>query len=289
MVVFNAQYSGDKDGMTVGWEIKGGESTAVIKANLLLGYDCYVTRKAYKKVLWDDIRFPEDFAYEDVYVNIPLLRKAAKIISLPNKLYFYEQKNMSSITKSNEGRKLHDFMCALVHALRLLKKEQGNEAYYTLYKYRILSMWARWGYQCFLSRELERFQEETLRLLAWLGENELAVSKKWDTVWLQTNYYAFWALENYEGYKLLSALRRDAEKAEKEKDFIRYTLRALCLDQCTKGLTESEKSLLWSIVKSEKIPHKYLRLNHKILLHGLLNRITWIVRLEGSHLIGKDI
>lgn len=64
--------------------------------------------KIYRKNLFDNIRFPEGQAYEDISTTYKLLMKAKEILSIDSEYYIYNITNMNSITKNVSMKNLQD-------------------------------------------------------------------------------------------------------------------------------------------------------------------------------------
>lgn len=62
--------------------------------------------KIYKKALFDNIRFPEGKIYEDAYIMHLVYDKCKRVSYLPQKLYFYTQREKSIMTGTKLIKKL---------------------------------------------------------------------------------------------------------------------------------------------------------------------------------------
>lgn len=58
----------------------------------------YMWNKLFKRSLWDTIRFPIQYKYEDLFILMYILNKAEIIVYLPERLYYYNRDNVGSIT-----------------------------------------------------------------------------------------------------------------------------------------------------------------------------------------------
>ena len=67
--------------------------------------------KLYKRSLFDEIRYPKDKLYEDLYTTYKLLHKANKIVISNQKKYYYRY-NENSITKSKFNKNKMDLIVA---------------------------------------------------------------------------------------------------------------------------------------------------------------------------------
>lgn len=62
----------------------------------------YVWGKAYKREIWEEIRFPEGFLYEDMILQMIVWRKCRKFMYIPKPLYGYRN-NLSGVTNTSGG------------------------------------------------------------------------------------------------------------------------------------------------------------------------------------------
>lgn len=108
--IFNAQVVyGRVYGKILGWNIQSNQvESSQIKQYLLQGYDSYVWKKIYKRIIWKDIVFPIGKKYEDLYVIAHLVQNISNIIAIPNILYYYECEDHGSITQNRNIRSLFD-------------------------------------------------------------------------------------------------------------------------------------------------------------------------------------
>lgn len=58
----------------------------------------YVWNKIYKRSLWDGVKFPVGYIYEDIIALMQIVSKVKYITYLPESLYYYRQDNLHSIT-----------------------------------------------------------------------------------------------------------------------------------------------------------------------------------------------
>lgn len=66
-------------------------------------YDGYIWDAIYKRELWDDIRFPEEYWYEDIIMKMLVFRKCKSFIYIPEPLYYYYVNPASTSKMQNEN------------------------------------------------------------------------------------------------------------------------------------------------------------------------------------------
>lgn len=145
MSIFNVFDENERGlGGLLGWHIKSRDIPSdMIKARLFLGLDPQVWRKVYRAHLWENVRFPEDVLYEDLYVNSEVLLNAKKLIATDQVLYdnnHYNEKSVSALEK--EPRILHELK-AWMHNLNLARKIPVLSAYREYYRWQALRCWAK--------------------------------------------------------------------------------------------------------------------------------------------------
>ena len=85
----------------------------------------YPWSKLYKKHLFDDIKYPENTYYEDVFTTYKIIDRADKIVKTNEKLLHYI-KHESNITTTNSPKKITDCCNAFLSQLHFMKKNQSN-------------------------------------------------------------------------------------------------------------------------------------------------------------------
>ena len=118
-------------------------NTVVYTVLFVGGLDPQVWRKVYRAHLWENVRFPEDVLYEDLYVNSEVLLNAKKLIATDQVLYdnnYYNEKSVSALEK--EPRILHELK-AWMHNLNLARKIPVLSAYREYYRWQALRCWAK--------------------------------------------------------------------------------------------------------------------------------------------------
>lgn len=84
-------------------------TTEVIKQNILADtWPSFVCNKCYKKELFDNVRFPVGKAFEDLLTIPEVCLNANKIVCIPDKLYYYNRQNVSSITAKMSLEKMYN-------------------------------------------------------------------------------------------------------------------------------------------------------------------------------------
>ena len=91
------------------------------------GYWHYVTavNKLYKKSIFDELSFEEGKLHEDEYAIHHVLSKCNRIVTIPDKLYYYLKRDNSITTSTVTGKNL-DVVCAL-HDRYLFFKSKNME------------------------------------------------------------------------------------------------------------------------------------------------------------------
>ena len=85
------------------------ENTEEIKSNILCDlWPAYPWNKCYKKYLFKEIRFPVGKVFEDLLTIPEVCLCAKKIVCIPDKLYYYNRQNESSITKTMSTEKMYN-------------------------------------------------------------------------------------------------------------------------------------------------------------------------------------
>lgn len=90
----------------------------------LLLADCipnFMWNKLYKRSVWEQIRFPVGYTYEDLFTTAKILRETSSIIYLPEVLYYYERGNVNSISSALASLKPWNRYC---HFLGLWEHEK---------------------------------------------------------------------------------------------------------------------------------------------------------------------
>lgn len=82
----------------------------------------YSWAKIYKRELWDSLRFPEGYIFEDVITKFILRRKANQVSYIQDVVYGYRQNNQSSSHGNNQLKKL-DSIWVLPKVLELCEQE----------------------------------------------------------------------------------------------------------------------------------------------------------------------
>lgn len=91
--------------------------------NLLIA-DCipnFMWNKLYKRAVWEKIRFPIGYSYEDLLVTVKILKKGVSMTYLPETLYYYERSNVNSISSALASLKPWNRYC---HFLGLREHEK---------------------------------------------------------------------------------------------------------------------------------------------------------------------
>lgn len=75
----------------------------------ILEYDGYIWDAIYKRKLWKNLRFPEDYWYEDIIIKFLIFRMANKFVYIPDVLYYYYINPASTSKKQNRNTSLKCF------------------------------------------------------------------------------------------------------------------------------------------------------------------------------------
>ena len=79
-------------------EIEKYDTDSIKEIILLDKIQNYVWNRLYKAEIWDNIRFPENLVYEDLYIMPSACIKAKKIVYRCEPVYYYNKMNAGSIT-----------------------------------------------------------------------------------------------------------------------------------------------------------------------------------------------
>ena len=82
----------------------------------------YSVAKVYRAELWETLRFPEGFIFEDVITKFILRRKANKVVFLGDVVYGY-RRNLHSSSHGNNNIKLLDSISVFPHIVKLCYQE----------------------------------------------------------------------------------------------------------------------------------------------------------------------
>ncbi|MCO7124212.1 glycosyltransferase family 2 protein [Sporolactobacillus shoreicorticis] len=80
--------------------------------------------KFYKKILWEDLRFPEGYWYEDLGIVPAVVARAKKIGKLDESLYYYETGRKESQTNLLATEKLFDIISMVENVYEEMKKNK---------------------------------------------------------------------------------------------------------------------------------------------------------------------
>lgn len=69
----------------------------------ILEYPGYPWGKIYKRQLWENVRFPESFWFEDTVIKMIIYRKCEKFITIPEEVYSYRI-NLNGITETSKNK-----------------------------------------------------------------------------------------------------------------------------------------------------------------------------------------
>lgn len=101
----------------------------------------YAWNKLYRKVIFDEIRFPDGKLFEDMYIMHNVFQKARKVSIIPDALYVY-RKREDSISADLASHRRIDFIEALVERIEFLVKIDAEES--PLF-YFIMQMYITWN------------------------------------------------------------------------------------------------------------------------------------------------
>lgn len=98
-----------------------------------LPFNSYSVAKVYDRKLWENIRYPEGYIFEDVIIKFIVRRNAGKIAYLKDVVYGYRHHAASSSRGGNPLKKL-DSIWVLPHILDLCKTNHApfDDVYYML-------------------------------------------------------------------------------------------------------------------------------------------------------------
>lgn len=279
MVVFNVVRSGKKQKKIIGWNIQNGDiSSENIKKRLLLGEDCQIWRKLYKKYVWEDIRFPEGKTYEDIYVNIDVLNRAKCIRAIPDPLYFYELGQHGSITQNRTISNRKNELEAWVYLYKHTNGINGEYWAGRLMQYRALAALDVWAYLSIKYGKCDLVEIKNIR--CEITDREIELSPEC----LQLEFHIMKFFVAYEMKKLCKSIHMGFTHAQ--KDLVRQGIRAVCLySELHKRIQDQgdlwpidfiNKCLLDSgIVWTQQVMYKFL----------ISDWGRWLARKKGKHLL----
>lgn len=90
-------------------------------------FSCICCNKIYKTKLFKDLRFQENIMYEDLCINIELLKKTTKIAYFSTIKYHYCRERKESTTNSSYNGKEYDGIEHCNKLVRLLKEEYNED------------------------------------------------------------------------------------------------------------------------------------------------------------------
>ena len=132
--------------------------------------------KLYRRELFDDIRFPEGYNYEDLRITYKLLQQAQNIVLIPDVLYHHVQYD-GSISNTQSAKNRLDYWTACYELYRVFKEsgEAYREACARRCMYSAGSAWASlWRTD---RAEREREQERIREIVRFAREHENDAAK----------------------------------------------------------------------------------------------------------------
>ncbi len=285
ILAFNAQFHDKKRKKYVGWHIdKSDYSENQIRAKLIME-DSYIWKKIYHCSIWKDLLFPVGQTYEDEYINIDIIGRAGGLLATSKVLYFYEDQNSNSITKTRSLINYKNEFNARFYCYDQSKARNLDRLYIEYFMWNALSSWGIYAYhlkqQCPNNEYLvpcELKKEITSSFDISLQENTLNK--------LQMLYYLSSAKANYCKYKILKKTGIDFSYAAKSA--ARYMIRALVVWNGKLDFPMAQRQWMLQCLK-EKDFLVGLHLNQKFLLWIIRKNISSVLRYESKRKLQKGL
>ncbi len=111
--------------------------------------------KCYKYCLWENIRFPESYAYEDTIIFMNLFAKSKKFVALGTPVYCFRSSNNSLFKRENGSKRSADMAWVVLDALKMHLYDGGviTTRYYEL---------LLWHLSAITFSRIKNLQDETL-------------------------------------------------------------------------------------------------------------------------------
>lgn len=232
-----------------------------------------VWSKAYRRELWDSLRFPEGHAAEDVWITVPLWNRVHAVSVVPQILYEYDRSPHGSVTQSWDARQDGDACRAYTHCMEEGQRLGAGAERLGLYRlYAVRS--AADGLindrkHPVLSREERHRLQQVLQ--------DFSIKEEEVSPILSNDLYV----------RILEKERDllgDGFSMERKARLLRCAIQTCCMD-CVKGeLDGKERERLRDLVARWKGPMKE---REKLLQWGIRHEFRFLLEKEGTRLLNK--
>lgn len=285
MVAFNMQlvYDG-KGGQVFGWT-DSHVNTLQIKEKILCVDSWEIWSKAYKKSLWENVRFPLDVSgCEDLYVIPRILFNARKITILPNIYYYFEKTEHGSISQHPTSKNFYCGWKAWGEHIYYMNPGQKNIncEQFKLYKYLQIQFALYALLRDINDKKLLKCQIQELdTFLKSMG------MKNWkkDEARLLVDFYDYHILKQQ---KIIKSRSQSIINKTKE-NLLKRAMQVYVMNEVTPVLSHKQKEEIMKEIWFWKnhIQQIKLRIGHRILLYAICGHIQPLIFYEGNRLIHR--
>lgn len=285
MVAFNMQlvYDG-KDGQVFGWT-DSHVNTLQIKEKILC-IDCWeIWSKAYKRSVWNDIRFPSDISgCEDLYIIPHILHQTGKIVVLPHIYYYFEKSNHGSISQNSTSQELYYGGKAWGEHVKYINCLPIEDRFTVLKIYKLFQIhYDLFSLMCDIndSKLTEGQKAQVKKFL----EQEGISATKYNELKVLKDYYYYLILNTREYIREISG---GISKKPKE-NLLKRAMQVYAMNQINSVLQDDQRSAMLSDIKcfKDELKTVKIRFGHRILLYSIYYDIKPLVYYEGTRLLHK--
>lgn len=145
--------------------------------------------KLYKKDLFEEIKFPYGRINEDAFTTYKLFYKARKFALTTQKLYFYNENNVSSITYCSFSKKNYDKIISRIERLEYLKTNDYTDALKNMYL-SIIKLCIKYYYRYITINEI-KLSHNLRRYILTFSYEMLMLSRKLPKEYIIFNFSSF--------------------------------------------------------------------------------------------------
>lgn len=283
MAVFNVGSSGKKNNKVIGWNIPSDNlSSKQLKGRLMLGNDCQIWRKIYKRKVWDTVRFPVGKNYEDIYINASILEAAKYIIAIPQVLYFYELGQQESITKNIGIKNRQDELDAWMNLYHCTKRSKEFYEFQDLMRYCALAAWNKWAYLATKDKLFSR--NEIIEKM-----DEIYTPPK-ETITLEDMIIGYYIAKTMIAHERMEWCKKsELDFYAEEKDMVRQGMRAVCFFSCLPGEQNPYRDTVENVIKKNYLRDAHIPFEQKWEWLSIKYNLIGLMRIKGNRLLKKMI
>lgn len=232
-----------------------------------------VWSKAYRRELWEDLRFPEGHLAEDVWITVPLWKRVRSVSVVPQILYEYDRSPHGSVTQAWTAAQDEDACRAYEQCIREGQRLGCGPELCGLYRLYA----ARSAVNGLMNQKknpvLSAEGQDHLRTVlegAFLPESGVSP-----------------VLSNDLYIRILEKEREllgDGFSSERRQRILRCAVQACCMDWVTQELEERERKRLRELVSQWKGPMKE---SERLLQWGIRHEFRFLLEREGTRLLSK--